>query len=86
MLRWRVALEEPEEVPFTRLRRRHTPADQVDPAQPCRSRRNSGRRCNAVSRSALGNTPVSECLPFDRVADGQVTVDELVRGVRNALS
>jgi hypothetical protein len=34
---------------------------------------------------ALGNSPVSECLPFDRVADGQVRVDELVRGVRNAL-
>jgi hypothetical protein len=33
----------------------------------------------------LGNTPVSECTPFDRVADGRVTVDELVRGVRNAL-
>jgi hypothetical protein len=34
---------------------------------------------------ALGNDPVSECTPFDRVADGRVTVDELVRGVRNAL-
>jgi hypothetical protein len=34
---------------------------------------------------ALGSTPVSECAPFDRVADGRVTVDELVRGVGNAL-
>jgi hypothetical protein len=34
---------------------------------------------------ALGNSPVSECTPFDRVADGQVTVSELVRGVGNAL-
>jgi hypothetical protein len=34
---------------------------------------------------ALGNTPVTECTPFDRVPDGRVTVDELVRGVRNAL-
>ena len=34
---------------------------------------------------ALGGTPVSECTPFDRVADGKVTVDELVRGVGNAL-
>jgi hypothetical protein len=34
---------------------------------------------------ALGNAPVSECLPFDRVADGQIKIDELVRGVRNAL-
>ena len=33
----------------------------------------------------LGDTPVSECTPFDRVADGKVTVDELVRGVANAL-
>ena len=33
----------------------------------------------------LGTTPVTECRPFDRVPDGQVTVDELVRGVRNAL-
>ena len=35
---------------------------------------------------ALGDTPVSECTPFDRVADGQVSVTELIRGVRNALS
>ncbi|HSP99594.1 MAG TPA: hypothetical protein VL049_20415, partial [Candidatus Dormibacteraeota bacterium] len=34
---------------------------------------------------ALGGAPVSECTPFDRVADGRVTVDELVRGVANAL-
>ena len=34
---------------------------------------------------ALGGAPVSECVPFDRVADGRVTVDELVRGVGNAL-
>ena len=34
---------------------------------------------------ALGGAPVSECPPFDRVVDGRVTVDELVRGVRNAL-
>ena len=33
----------------------------------------------------LGLAPVSECRPFDRVVDGRVTVDELVRGVRNAL-
>jgi len=34
---------------------------------------------------ALGTAPVSECTPFDRVADGRVTVNELVRGVGNAL-
>jgi hypothetical protein len=34
---------------------------------------------------ALGGAPVSECTPFDRVADGKVTIDELVRGVANAL-
>jgi hypothetical protein len=34
---------------------------------------------------ALGNAPVTECLPFDRVVDGRVSVDELVRGVSNAL-
>jgi len=34
---------------------------------------------------ALGTAPVSECTPFDRVADGQVSVAELVKGVLNAL-
>lgn len=33
---------------------------------------------------ALDDLPVSECLPFDRVADGRVLVNELVRGVGNA--
>lgn len=35
---------------------------------------------------ALGNTPVSECTPFDRVRNDRVSIDELVRGVLNALS
>lgn len=35
---------------------------------------------------ALGTADVSECTPFDRIADGKVTVNELVRGVGNALS
>ena len=34
---------------------------------------------------ALGGAPVSECTPFDRVADGTVTINELIRGVANAL-
>lgn len=34
---------------------------------------------------ALGNAPVSGCTPFDRVADGRVNVDELLRGVGNLL-
>jgi hypothetical protein len=33
----------------------------------------------------LGNLPVSECTPFDRSADGRVSVNELVRGIGNAL-
>jgi len=34
---------------------------------------------------ALGNAPVSECLPFDRSRDGEVRISELIRGVNNAL-
>jgi hypothetical protein len=34
---------------------------------------------------ALGKAPVSGCTPFDRVADGRVNVDELIKGVGNVL-
>jgi hypothetical protein len=50
--------------------------------------RNGKVSINEVVRGvgiALGDAPVSECTPFDRVADGRVTVDELIRGVANAL-
>ncbi len=36
-------------------------------------------------RIALDQATVAECTPFDRVADGKVTIAELVRGVGNAL-
>lgn len=36
-------------------------------------------------RIALEDAAVTECLPFDRVADGKVSIAELVRGVGNAL-
>jgi len=35
---------------------------------------------------ALGNAPVSDCPPFDRNADGQVTIDELIAAVGAAMS
>jgi hypothetical protein len=35
---------------------------------------------------ALGNSPVSECLPFDRSGDGEVRIPELIAGVNNALA
>jgi hypothetical protein len=34
---------------------------------------------------ALGNTPVTECLPGDRNGDGTITVDEILTAVHNAL-
>jgi len=35
---------------------------------------------------ALGNAPISDCLPGDANQDGQVTVDEILTAVNNALN
>jgi hypothetical protein len=35
---------------------------------------------------ALGNSPVRDCLAGDANGDGQVTVDEILTAVNNALS
>ena len=35
---------------------------------------------------ALGNSPISDCLPDDANQDGQVTVDEILTAANNALN
>jgi hypothetical protein len=35
---------------------------------------------------ALGNSPISDCLRGDANRDGQVTVDEILTAVNNALN
>jgi hypothetical protein len=35
---------------------------------------------------ALGNAPMAQCTPFDPNDDQQVTIDELVAGVNQALA
>jgi hypothetical protein len=35
---------------------------------------------------ALGNSPISDCLPGDANNDGQITVDEILTAVNNALN
>jgi hypothetical protein len=35
---------------------------------------------------ALGNTPVTTCEPGDANHDGQITVDEILTAVNNALN
>jgi hypothetical protein len=35
---------------------------------------------------ALGKTQISECLPSDVNDDGQITVDEILTAVNNALN
>jgi hypothetical protein len=35
---------------------------------------------------ALGNAPVSDCEVGDTGGDGQITVDEILRAVNNALN
>ena len=39
-----------------------------------------------VVNIALGNRPVSDCLPGDANGDHQITVDEILRGVNDALN